>query len=351
MRYSAFSLLLAALLGLVISGCDLLGGDDDTDGPTLSTTGVYVANQGNFGDGNGSVTVYDPETQQARPAAVDGLNSIVQGLALRDSSLFVVANSAARLDVFSVPGLSQTAQLTGLSGPRYLTFTGDQTAFVTDQSFGGPDAVRVLDLSGPQPQIETSISVPGTADGITTAGGRVYAALGAFGDTSLVAAVNPDQRTLTETIDVGCTTRYVVADADAEVFVLCSDAAEAVVLEGQTGAVQTRLSLADTAETAFGVGQPAAFSPEAQELHVATDTGILRIDTESNTPGPVLDVGGSSPIGAVAYDGVREELYVARPAGFTERGSVTVHARDGTQTTSFRAGIAPTYLALRRVDE
>jgi hypothetical protein len=336
------------LLTLVLTGCDLLGGDDENGSSTL-TAGVYVANQGNFGDGNGSVTVYNPETRQAQTAA-RGLNSIVQGIAVRDSNLYVMANSAARIDVFSTSTLAQTGQTRGLSAPRYLTFSGPNTALVTDQSFGQPDTIRVLDVSGPQPQLTSNISVPGTAEGITAAGDRVYAALGAFADTTLVASLNPNQNALTKTIDVGCTSRYVVADADAEVFALCSNAAEAVVLDGQTGTVRSRLSLPDTAETAFGVGQPASFSPNGQELYVATDTGILRIDTESNTVEQTLDVDLSAPAGAVAYDGLRDELYVARPNGFAQRGTVTIHDRGGTQTSSFRAGIAPTYITLRRTD-
>ena len=336
------------LLTLVLTGCDLLGGTDE-NGPSVSTAGVYVANQGNFGDGNGSVTVFSPESQQAQTTA-RGLNSIVQGIAVRDSNLYVMANSAARIDVFSTSTFSQTGQIRGLTAPRYLTFSGPNTAFVTDQSFGRPDTVRVLDVSGPQPQLASNISVPGTAEGITTAGNQVYAALGAFSDTTLVASLDPDQNALTETIDVGCTTRYVVADADADVFALCSNTAEAVVLDGPTGTIQTRLSLPDTAETAFGVGQPASFSPNVQELYVATDSGILRVDTESNTVEQTLDVSLSGPAGAVAYDGLRDELYVARPSGFSERGTVTVHDRSGSQTSSFRAGIAPTYISLRRVD-
>ena len=343
--------LLATILSLSVSGCDLLG-TEASSGPTLSTTGVFVGNQGNFGDGNGSVTVFNPETQQAQPA-VTNLSSIVQGIAVRDTSLFIMANSAARVDVFSTEGLSQTGQLTGLNGPRYLTFAGPNTAYVTDQQFftsPDPDSIRVLDLSGGHPQLESSIDVPGTVDGITTTGDHVYAALGAFGDTSLVADVNVNQNTLTQTIDVDCTSRSLATDSDAEVFVLCADAPEAVILNGPTGEIQTRLSLPDTAETTFGVGQPASYAPEAQELYVATDTGILRIDTESNDVGPMIDVGGPLPAGAVAYDGVRDELYVARPSGPTERGSVTVHARDGTQKTSFQAGILPNSIDLQRVE-
>ncbi|MFB6247918.1 MAG: YncE family protein [Salinibacter sp.] len=340
--------LFGSLLGAALSGCDLSG---TTGGPgTPSVTGVYVANQGNFTDGNGSVTIYNPSTEQLQPQAISGLGSIVQGIAVRDTTLLVMANTAARIDVFSTDGPTQTAQVTGVTSPRYAAFTGPSTAYVTDQSFTGASAVRVLDLSAEQPRVVSTIPVSGSPEGIAVTGDRAYAALGAFGDTSLVATIDVTRNALEDEIDVGCTPRDVAADASGDVFALCSDAAEAVVLEGGTGTIQTRLALPDTAETAFGVGDPASFTPAAEELHVATDTGVIRIDTRSDAVDRLLDVGLSSAPGTVAYDAARQDLYVARlpDAPFTERGTVTLHDRGGTQTGSFPAGIAPTAIDFRQ---
>lgn len=339
---------LTIVLGVSLTGCDLVSDNEDSD--STATTGVYVANQGNFGDGNGSVTVFDPETQETRPSAVSNLGSTVQGIAVRDTSLLVMANSAARLDVFSTDGPTQTGQVTDLSGPRYAAFTTPSTAYVTDQSLAGPSAVHVVDLSGSSPQVTSSISVSGLPDGITVTGDRAYAALGGFSDTTLVAALDASDNTLVREIDIGCYSRAIAADGDGDVFALCSDAAEAVVLDGASGEVETRLSLPDTAATAFGIGYPVSYSAGAEELYVTTDTGIIPIDTQSNTVADPVDVGLSSAPGAVAYNAARQELYVARVPSFTERGTVTIHDRDGEQTGAFDAGIAPTYVDVRRTN-
>ena len=57
------SLRLLVLLGflapLLLTGCELFGGNDDES--TLSTvSGVVVANGGDFNEQNGSITVYNP---------------------------------------------------------------------------------------------------------------------------------------------------------------------------------------------------------------------------------------------------------------------------------------------------
>lgn len=345
------SLTLAFLLPLLtfsLFGCDLAGTDgDDT---SVVTDGVYVANQGNFSDGNGSVTLYDPNTENST-TAIENLSSIVQSIALRNDRLYLTANSAGRLDVFDADDQSQAQQLTGFSGPRYLAFTDDETAFLTDQSFSGPSAVHVLDEADAAPELATTIEVPGTPEGLTHTDDRVYATLGGFSDTTLVAAINLDDRSLTETIDVGCAPRYAVADRQDEVFVLCSDAPEAVVLDGSTGDEITRLDLPNPSSTR-GPGQPGFFASDAEELYVvASQDRVVRINTGTNEVSSTLGPLDGDPIGAVGYDAVREELYVGHVPGFTEQGTVTIHERDGTQTGSFQAGIAPTFIAFRRSEE
>lgn len=349
MKRHSFLLALSIVLSVTLVSCDIVGGEDDD--ASVTTAGVFVANQGNFGDGNGTITTYDPETETVQPSAISGLGSIVQGIAVQGPRLFVAANSAARVDVFSTEDLSATGQITAFSGPRYFAFTDENTAYVTDQSFAGPSDVKVLDVSGSDPELSDSIEVSGTPEGIATAGSRVYVSLGAFGGSTQVAAIDATDNSLVDEIDIGCASRFLVSDTDAEVFVFCSDANEAVVLEGSSGQIEERLSLPDTVESASGIGQPVSVSREVHEMYATTDTGILRIDTETNEHVETLDVEEPSSIGGLAYDGVRDELYLARVRGFTEAGTVTIHERDGTQITSFEAGIAPTYVTFQGEEE
>lgn len=310
---------------------------------------VFVANQGAFGEGNGSVTVHDRDASETTPQAIDGLESIVQGLGLRDGSAFVAANSGGRVDVFSADGYAQVGQVTGFDGPRYVTFPDDASAVVSDQSFGGSSSLRVLDLSGDAPAMEATVTVPGTPEGVTTAEGRVYAALGAFEDTTLVAALDPETNELTETIDVGCAPRFVLADTESDVYAVCTDAAQLVRLDGASGDRIDTVALPDTAESAFGVGQTANVAPEARELYVvANQDRVFRVDTRTEEVTATIGPVDGPPIGGVAYDPERQELYLARVPDFSSTGTVTIHDRQGAQTGSFPAGVAPSYLTFRR---
>ena len=343
-------LLLAAFLTTSLAGCDLFG---DEDGPRERTQGVFVANQGNFSDNNGTISVYDPVQDEASPQALTNFNSIIQGITIFGRRLYVSANTGGRIDVFDTDSLGQVAQVSGLDAPRYVELTQRGIAAVTVQSFADSSSIRFVNFDVATPSITDTVTVPGTPEGITLTSERIYAALGAFGDTTLVGAI--ERRTQAfSTVDVGCATRFVLADNGEDIYAVCSDKAEVVRLEGSTGDILGRIALPDTAST-LGPGQTASFSERADELYVVVgDRSVVRIDTESEMiTAEIGPVEGERGIGAVAYDATREELYLGRlappPAGFTTQGRVSIHNRSGAQTGSFAAGVAPTHIAFRRI--
>lgn len=346
---------LTTALGLSLAGCDLAGTNEES---AAVTSGVFVANQGNFFDGNGSVSVYDPVSETASPNAIDNLNSIVQSIRLRDDRLYLAANSAGRLDVFDASDQTPAQQLSGFDGPRYLTFPDDDTAFLTDQKpfdSSDPDSIRVIRLDDSAPTVTSSIAVSGKVEGITNTGDRVYAALAAFGNTPKVAILNTDDATLETEVDIGCTTRFVLADAQDEVFALCNNenSGEAVVLDGTQE--QTRIPLPDSVETTGSFGQNAYYAPGAEELYVVIDKQqVVRINTATNQKSATITPQGNGSIGAIGYDPVDEQLYVGRAdpsSPFSAAGRIIIHNREGEQIGAFDAGIAPTYIDFRRIEE
>jgi len=345
-----FSLLVAILLTASVTGCDLFG---DEDAPQPTTQSVFVANQGNFTDGNGSITVYDPISEDVTVGALTDFNSIVQGITIFGSRLYVSANTGGRIDVFNTDQLQQVAQVDSFTGPRYTALTERGAGVITDQSFSGPSSVRIVNFESTSPQIEETIEVPGLPEGVTLTDTRIYAALGGFGDTTLVAAIERQTLELAQTIDVGCAPRFTLADNENDVYAVCSDKAEVVRLNGDSGDILGRIALPDTAST-LGPGQTASFSPESDELYVVLEAReVARINTANETVTATIGpVDGEEGIGGVAYDATRQELYLARlqpaPTGFEVQGRVSVHDRAGTEIASFPAGVAPTAIAFRR---
>ena len=351
------ALALVSALAL-LAGCDAFG-SDDADDPDAAGS-VLVANQGNFEDANGSVTSYDPQADEATEAVPPSqLGSIIQGALAKDGRYYVVANGATRLNIYdseTLDGIGQSASLGG--SPRYVAVTGGETAYLTNQKYGpAASNVLLLDVSDPAGGVPVtdSIAVAGLPADVTLTGERAYTPLGGFSDTTLVAAIDRSRREVIENIQINCSARFAFTDDEGEVLLPCNDAdgGEVVVLDGESGNERARISLPG-AVTSIGATQAASYAPGSEELYVAlSENRIARLDTDGtgddNERVETLSISGSNPIGAVGYDAAAGELYVGRAASaenpYTQRGSVTIHRRDGSQVGRFDAGNAPAFLS------
>ena len=318
---------------------------------------IYVANQGNFTDGNGSITFATFDGQNPREIFGDA-GTIIQSIA-SDPVLgraFVMASTAGAIDVIDTVLHERIARLPNVMNPRYLAFASNEKAFVTGQVYGDKSVVTVIDVI--EPAILDTIQVPGLPDGIAVVGDTAYVALGTFGETPLVGFIHTPTNTLARTLDVGCRApRYVLADEDEEVHILCSSGTDfatnetypgaIVTLDAATGAITNQIEVDELGTGATGqdgaIGEGAAY--------VVSGSDILRFDTATHTITDTIETGITGVVGGVGViSHIGTYLYVAHyaagPAGYTTNGEVAVFDLDGTLAGSFEVGIAPVHVAL-----
>lgn len=347
---------IAAALLLLIAGCDLVGSDDDGRGDTGQ---VFVANQGNFGDANGSVTVFNPHIDQYRQVEITGLASIVQSVSLVDGKLYVMANSGNRIKVFDAASLLQIAQIERIVSPRYLLVDGS-TGYVTNlygsigQFTGG--MVTVLDLENDM-KIE-EIAVGDNPEGMALVGTRLHVANNGFGAGRTLHVIDTESREAVDTVDVECDgPRFLAADEENEVIVFCtgntvwgdegivSQTNGAIrVIDGTTGEIVDRIEIDGQIGT-VGPGQDAYYVPEDDLIVAVLEAStLLFFDTETHSITDTIGPLDGSPIGAVALNSLTDQLYLGRSNGYTAAGEVTIHTMEGAKVDSFAAGVVPTYI-------
>ncbi len=361
-------LLLLLLLTTALSGCDLFGDSDDGDGDRdreLSTS-VFVGNQGNFSDGNGSVTTYDPESEASTARAIGDLNSIVQSVTVADGVLFVAANTGDRLYRFDARSLAAQPSIKVFS-PRYVAVDGDR-AYVTSLfgargSFTG-GRLNLINLAG-DGVVTDSLGAGNNPEGVLITEDRVYVAVHGFGNASTVFAYDRDGRLRAE-IATGCSgPRALHEDEQGDVWVVCTGALEydgdfavvgetpgqVLVLRGNTVAARFPL---DARTATAGPGQESFYNSEDETLVVVVGgRRVLRFDTQTNqSTGELTLPDDANPIGAIALDGTRDRLYVARVPSFDVAGYVTIHASSGgAELSRFATGVAPTSIAIATRDD
>lgn len=346
--------LIALLVLLTFTGCDLLGSEEDEGEPAAAN--VVVANQGNFTAGNGSLSFYDPRTEEATAQAVTDLGSVVQSAYAHDGSVYVLENSGGevtRFDFASGGSRSVNGQVR-VDGPRYMAISDDGLGYVTGQAydadFNVTSTVTAIDLE--TMQVIATVNVGGAAEGIALSGGRAYVATGAFGASTEVAVVDLSTMEMTSTVDLGCSARHVEADDDGQVFAFCNGVGdqdgEVVVLDGATAEVGPRVAVEGQIGSAFSIGLDTYHAPEAGTIFFILDgTKVQKLDTETYALSTPQEL-GFDPLGAVAYDAATETLYGAHLRGFENAGYVTMHDEEGAETGRFTVGVAPVQIDLRR---
>lgn len=345
--------------------------------PAWAQDYVYVANQGDFSQGTGSVTRVNPYNDTDTVQLFENqLGSILQSATRIGDRLYLVGNSANRIEVVDTATNTRVGQFTtGLNGPRYIaplaesvydpTTTG---AYVTNQVYSGASSY-VLPLDLATGVAGTPIPVDGLPEGIVTTRTKAYVALGTFGPgnggVDSVAVIDTDTDTLTRYIDIGCYARFVALTLDeGRVLAFCEDTAEGVVIDAGTDAVVQRFAFEEPIGDPFGIGQsvgPGAVliaalqsAPASSTFYVVTASGVAEVGEDlsglfgvlQTIPIPEAD---TRPISAVAFDTRAFALVLGRPdpdAPFSAAGTLTVHDFDGSLIETFPAGVYPAHIAV-----
>jgi YVTN family beta-propeller protein len=348
-----FALLQLMAIVLMLAACD---SQDPTE--NMTTVGVIIVNQGNFADGNGSISVYDPETK-VTTTLLSGVGSILQSILVKNDVGYVAANSSARIELVQLSTGQRAGQITGLTSPRYMIAINDNTVYVTNlfkQGFVG-GTVSIVDMT--TNSVVKTLDVGDNPEGVAYSAERLYVANSGFGLGSTLSVIDTSAEQVIATVDVGCNgPRSLQMDREDELWVMCTGGTlfdddfnvigetpgEIVIVDGPTGVPVDSLQLADQIET-VGPGQDSFYSEAAQELYVVVDQKrVMRINTGANTLVDTLGPFSGDPIGAVAYDATTERLYLGRVPSFTEAGTVTVHDRNGRELETFFVGVAPTHI-------
>ena len=357
------------LLALADTACDSTGTD------AAQSVSLYVGNQGNFADNNGSITRYDLADGAVTQDAVPDLGGLVQNLYGGGNRLRVLLNfddsfttGRGRIVDYDVIRQRRTDEIEVRTprafgyGPAIVS-TGPSTGYVSNLY---DDTVTPVDFA--TGTTGTPIPVGSAPEGVASAGGRTYVANSGFGAGTTLTVLDTADGTVLGTVDDVCDgPRTLLTDREQEVWVICTGATDfttgavtapgqVVVIDGATGAVRQRYTA--TGETlgsaTFGVDGVVVFDfdDDRDEIYVIATGAVLRFDASTNALVSRIEAPGA-PIGAVAYDRLRDELYLGRPDAqnpYGADGTVTIHTRDGAQTGQFRAGIAPAVMAFATVE-
>jgi YVTN family beta-propeller protein len=339
-----FVIALFVSISVIISGC--LDSPSSTNDGVLDLTGVFVLNEGNFGQGNGSLTVYDPESQEVVINVFEQVNGrplgdVPNDMLLYNGKGYIIVNNSDRMEVidFGTYQSTNTLEFLQYGSPYRMSISAaTNTGFVSHLY---DNRVSIIDLSSLT--VGQTIPVGNNPMGLHALLERLYVLNSGFGNDSTVTVYNTSTATVEGTLTVGHGPAEIIADPNGVMWILCtgqygdwSDPSD----EGTPGSIY-RLFYADLIPDRWieFSSRPSRISlgPDGN-LYVVTEEGIHKVSTASRNTSQLLIPGSFY---GIQVDWLSEELYITDARDFTSQGHVYIYSLDGQSVGSFAAGIIP----------
>ncbi|NCU32016.1 MAG: hypothetical protein EOM23_03550, partial [Candidatus Moranbacteria bacterium] len=170
--------------------------------------GVFIINEGNFGNGNGSLSflnldsmkIYNNIFYQAnnRP-----LGDVPFSMALFEEEVWVVVNNSGRIEALDKKDMTSVAVIDGFTSPRFLLPVDDRKVYVSD--LYSPE-IKVVNQS--DKIAETTINIGRSSEQMILAGGKVFVAFWSnYGfpdfENNQLFVIDPETDFLIDSITVG----------------------------------------------------------------------------------------------------------------------------------------------------
>lgn len=318
--------------------------------PTPYDAGVYIINQGNFGDNNGTLS-YLPRTgntvatnifAQANPSMTltGGLEDYTE---INGKGLLLVDNMTAGQDkVEIIEGGTFKSRATlkspDIENPRRVIQAGLNKAYVScwDVSGSGnafykdPGYIAVVDLNNST--VIKKISAVKGVEAMVLAGSEVFAGSTSYsGDNSLLV-INTETNEVKQKITFPAAPRPIAVDADGKLWVLAGQ--EMIQMDISTRAFGKRLTLPASPNAI-------AISSDKRTFFYSANKRTYKFsisDGTASTTNPVFNRAFS----ALGVDPLTKRIYASVIPSYKQAGYVLRYEETGpTLVDSVRAEIAP----------
>ncbi len=346
----SFYLLLLSILLPFLYSCE-----DDSTEPVIDSlyeNGILVVNQGNFGQGNGSLdyysygqeglmrNVYEKENEEP-------VGGIIQNIAFHNERMYIVSNNSDKIIVADGGSLQMLNTVEGLTTPRYISFHGNK-AYV---SVWGPytadwtlesSEVAVIDLNNHS--IIKRIPVAAGPEGIITIGNKVFVA---NSESNIITVIDANTDEIIEEIETEARPAHLLEDNNGHLWVSYSSgfimqfnpdnyqAVKKIEIEGNA-APQGRMALHEN-DLYFRLSQALEY-PE-------TSDAIYRVSTTGDAfPQLVMEKGNMYTF---SVDPANGDILAGIAAG-ADPGTIVRFDNEGNEQDNFAAGVFPHEIIFRQ---
>jgi DNA-binding beta-propeller fold protein YncE len=325
---------------MFFSSCD----DNGNEKPVIITN-ILIVNEGNFGAGNGSLSIYDEEQKTITNSVVKNANqgseigSSIQSLFAHDGIGYIVCNSSDKIEFISLDDYTFLANpLTNISTPRYMAIV-EGKGYITCWGPWASDFtlqnsyIAVMDLSSRA--IIDTLECGSGPEGIMAVGNKLFVA-NSFESSVSVLNLNDNAHTK---IELDGAPQHFALDASGTLWVSISSGLQPV--NPSTNVKGTAIAVADMGSkiTIDGHGLK-IYLLTAEPWNVGTGAEVYGFNTQTKQLDAQALISGDSFYG-IGFNVTSDKIYVADSKGFSGNGVITVYDTEGNMLDQQTTGVGP----------
>ncbi len=299
---------------------------------------VYIINEGNFMNGNASVSLFDTGNNSVVEnyyymQNTSALGDVAQSISKINNQYYIVVNNSNKIVVVD-ENFKYKRSITGLTSPRYIQQVSNKKAYVSDLY---ANAISIIDLST---GVKTgSIALNGWSEKMVMLYNKVYVTNMTKNYIYVIDAIT-DQ--LTDSISFGARSGSIVIDKNDKIW---------VASHSSTPIMTTYIAMIDP--TSKSVEKLIEYSSSQIQgsicINKTLDTlfffngGISKMAITQNIVPPPFILKGNKNFYGLGVHPTTHDIYVSDAIDYVQKSNIYVYdVNTGIQKRSFKAGINAT---------
>ncbi len=355
------SLLLAALVIMLMNSCVKESGPAIDDPPGFEAaegTGVFVMNEGNFLQGNGSLSFYSYDSLEIFNQVFSSVNQrplgdVPYSMQISGGRGYIIVNNSGKMEIVDINSLISVSTIFNLISPRFISFVSGQKAYISSLY---SDSLTVFNtISG---EITGFINIGHTSEALATLSTKTYAANWVGGHRLLVID-NVNDRVV-DTVEVSKEPESMVIDRNGFLWVLCSgewaltdngwekiSRAELYCINTRTDEVEKKFVFPSISDSPFclqtdGSGEDLYFLHQGVRKMNINDAELPDI--------PIIAESGRS-FYRIGVNPDNSEIFISDAVDYQQRGFILIYDRNGQFISEERAGIIPGGFCFKKAEQ
>lgn len=311
--------------------------------------GIFIANEGQFNAGNGSITYYDDEADTSALAIFEDVNNrplgdVVQSITFHNDYAYIVVNNSNKMEVVNTNTFKEVATIDGLALPRYFMGIDDNKGYVTQWGADGVSgSIQIIDLVSNT--ITGSITTPaGAPNKMYMFNGRIYVGHdGGFGVDESFSIVNPLTDEVVETIPTNFNPDEMAQDSEGNIWVMARGWFDFVTYDSYPAyltAYDSNHNILKEFELPGNYPSDLFINADGDKLFFILNGEIVSVNPNSNTL-DITVVANDTYFYSLGYDADNRRLYAGDPVDYVSQGNVKVYDESGNLLNTIDAGVSP----------